>query len=110
MEEKFKGLSYGEVWDMLDNCKNPDKKNGYQINCTFGVEFDNEPNNDGSPIGEHKYSTGFWFYTHHSKDKQKLVIHTIQLSQIQNEMINKMAEVIRDHLQSLVYLVTKNNG
>ena len=26
MEEKFKGLSYGEVWDMLDNCKNPDEE------------------------------------------------------------------------------------
>ena len=25
MEDKFKGLSYGEVWDMLDNCKNPDE-------------------------------------------------------------------------------------
>lgn len=26
MEDKFKGLSYGEVWDMLDNCKNPDEE------------------------------------------------------------------------------------
>ena len=26
MEDKFKGLSYLEVWDMLDNCKNPDEE------------------------------------------------------------------------------------
>ena len=26
MEDKFKGLSFGEVWDMLDNCKNPDEE------------------------------------------------------------------------------------
>ncbi len=91
-----------------DYIKN-DEKNGYQNNNTFGVEFDNEPNNDGSPKGEHKkeYSKGFWFYTHHSKDKQKLVIHTVQLSQIQDKMIKDMATVIREHLQSLVYLIAK---
>ena len=85
------------------NYINNDKKNGYQINQTFGVEFDNEPNSDGSPIGEHKkkYPTGFWFYTHHSKDRQKLVIHTVQLSQIQNDMIEDMANEIRDHLTKL---------
>ena len=26
MENKFKGLSYGEVWDMLDDCQNLDEK------------------------------------------------------------------------------------
>ena len=26
MNDKFKGLSYGEVWDMLDDCKNLDEK------------------------------------------------------------------------------------
>ena len=26
MEDKFKGLSYGEVWEMLDNCKNLDEE------------------------------------------------------------------------------------
>lgn len=26
MEDKFKGLSYGEVWDMLDDCTNPDEE------------------------------------------------------------------------------------
>lgn len=26
MEDKFKGLSYGEVWDMLDGCKDPDEE------------------------------------------------------------------------------------
>lgn len=26
MEEKFKGLSFGEVWELLDNCKNPDEE------------------------------------------------------------------------------------
>ena len=26
MEDKFKGLSFGEVWDMLDDCKNLDER------------------------------------------------------------------------------------
>ena len=26
MEDKFKGLSYGEVWEMLDECQNLDEK------------------------------------------------------------------------------------
>lgn len=26
MEDKFKGLSYGEVWELLDDCKNPDEE------------------------------------------------------------------------------------
>ena len=84
-----------------------DETSGFRINETFNIEFDNKVGEDGSPQGEHKYSKGFWFYTHHSKDKQKLVIHTVQLSQIQDEMIKDMAKVIRDHLQSLVYLIAK---
>lgn len=40
MEEKFKGLSYGEVWDMLDNCKNPDEEiEIYQKMVELSEEF-----------------------------------------------------------------------
>ena len=40
MEDKFKGLSYGEVWDMLDNCKNPDEEiEIYQKMVELSEEF-----------------------------------------------------------------------
>ena len=40
MEDKFKGLSYGEIWDMLDNCKNPDEDNEiYQKMVELSEEF-----------------------------------------------------------------------
>ncbi len=75
-----------------------DETNGFRINETFNVKYDNEIGEDGHQQGEHKYSKGFWFYTHHSEEKQKLIIHTVQLSQIQCEMIKDMAKVIRKHL------------
>ena len=40
MNDKFKGLSYGEVWDMLDDCKNLDEKiEVYQKMVELGEEF-----------------------------------------------------------------------
>ncbi len=40
MDDKFKGLSYGEVWDMLDNCKNPDEEvEIYQKMVELSEEF-----------------------------------------------------------------------
>ena len=40
MEDKFKGLSYGEVWDMLDDCKNLDEKiEIYQKMVELSEEF-----------------------------------------------------------------------
>jgi len=79
-----------------------DETSGFRINETFNVEYDNEILEDGHRQGEYKkYPKGFWFYTHHSKDKKKLVIHTIQFSQIHGKMIKDMASVIRDHLDHL---------
>ena len=40
MEDKFKGLSYGEVWDMLDDCKNLDERiEIYQKMVELSEEF-----------------------------------------------------------------------
>ncbi|MBO4841514.1 MAG: tetratricopeptide repeat protein [Bacteroidaceae bacterium] len=40
MEDKFKGLSYGEVWEMLDDCQNLDEKiKVYQKMVELGEEF-----------------------------------------------------------------------
>ena len=40
MEDKFKGLSFGEVWDMLDDCKNLDEKiEVYQKMVELSEEF-----------------------------------------------------------------------
>lgn len=40
MEDKFKGLSYGEVWKLLDNCKNPDEEfEIYQKMVELSEEF-----------------------------------------------------------------------
>ena len=40
MEDKFKGLSYGEVWEMLDDCQNLDEKiEIYQKMVELGEEF-----------------------------------------------------------------------
>ena len=79
-----------------------------QINDTFGVEFDEQLNREGVPIGWHKSENGkLWFTTHHSKDKHKLVIHTWQFSlrctkrEDREWLINEMASVIRDHLDHL---------
>lgn len=40
MEDKFKGLSFGEVWDMLDDCQNLDEEiEIYQKMVELGEEF-----------------------------------------------------------------------
>ena len=40
MEDKFKGLSYGEVWELLDDCKNPDEEiEIYQKMVELSEEF-----------------------------------------------------------------------
>lgn len=79
-----------------------------QINDTFGVKFDDELNDKGVPKGWHKSGKGkLWFTTHHSKDKQKLVIHTWQFSlrytkrEDREWLIDEMASVIREHLDHL---------
>lgn len=74
-----------------------DKKRGFFINNTFGVEY------DGDPKGKHNdYTRGHWFYTHHSENGKKLVIHTRQLSCLFDySFIEDMAKEIEDHLTKL---------
>jgi hypothetical protein len=79
-----------------------------QINDTFGVKFDDELNNKGVPKGWHKSGNGkLWFTTHHSKDKQKLVIHTRQFSlrytssEDREWLFKEMGNIIKDHLDQL---------
>ena len=74
---------------------------GFLINNTFGVKYDIETGSQDKPNGEHKdkYKSGHWFYTHHSDDGKKLVIHTRQLSNLFDyRIIDDMASIIRDHL------------
>ena len=64
-----------------------------EIDDTFHVTFSKR----------YDYSTGNWFCTHYDDTNPKrLVIHTRQLSNgVSYEMIDKMASVIRDHLDHL---------
>ena len=58
MEDKFKGLSYGEIWDMLDNCKNPDEEiEIYQKMVELSEEFVGELEDELSscPINTHYF-------------------------------------------------------
>lgn len=58
MEEKFKGLSYGEVWDMLDDCQNLDEKiEIYQKMVELSEEFIWELEDElcSCPIDVHVY-------------------------------------------------------
>lgn len=67
-----------------------------EIDEIFGVRY------DGDETGRFIYSNSNWFFTHHSPDKKRLVIHTRQLSMaVKDELINGMGEVIRKHLDSL---------
>lgn len=74
-----------------------DKERGFLINNTFGVKF------DGKEKGEHKEKArGHWFFTHHSDNGEKLVIHTRQLSFLFNySLIEHMANEIKVHLTKL---------
>ena len=74
--------------------QNQGEGNKRQIDNTFGVEY------DGDTEGKHYYSKSNWFYTHHGKSNQKLVIHTRQFSQnIMNKLIDDIAKEIRKHLK-----------
>ena len=75
-----------------------DKKRGFLINNTFGVKF------DGESKGVHKEETrGHWFYTHHSDNGEKLVIHTRQLSFLFDKkyFLMHIANEIKEHLKKL---------
>lgn len=77
---------------------------GFLINRTFGVKYDIEASSNGKPDGEHndKYKSGHWFYTHHSDNGEKLVIHTRQLSNLFDySILEDMAKVISAHLTNL---------
>lgn len=67
-----------------------------QIDETFAVRYDKERD---CRIGGPVYEKGQWFYTHHSEDGKRLVIHTRQLSQYYNDlMLQDMAKIVRWHL------------
>lgn len=67
-----------------------------QIDETFAVRYDKERDcHIGGPV----YEKGQWFYTHHSENGKRLVIHTRQLSQYCNDlMLRDMAKIVRWHL------------
>lgn len=80
------------------------EEQGYLINDTFGVEFDIKTGKYDKPIGDHKdgYKSGHWFFTHHSYDGKKLVIHTRQLSNLYDyRIIDDMVVEINGHLKKL---------
>lgn len=67
-----------------------------EINNVFGVTY------DGDKSGKHEYSRGNWFYTHHSEDGSKLVIHTRQLSNsVSSKLLEGIAEKVREHLNRI---------
>lgn len=81
-----------------------DEERGFLINNTFDVRYDIENDSTGKPKGEHKdkYKSGHWFYTHHSENGEKLVIHTRQLSNLRDyQLIDDMATVVKEHLDHL---------
>ena len=66
-----------------------------QIDNTFDVTYDT--------YGEHRIISpkgkAYHFWTHHSSDGKRLVVHTRQLStDIPSNMIEKLAETINAHL------------
>lgn len=80
-----------------------DAKNGYLINRTFDVVYDDILEENGRIFGEHKDEiSGHWFYTHHDKEGEKLVIHTRQLSNLRSyNIIDGIADEIHAHLEKL---------
>lgn len=65
-----------------------------EIDNVFDVTY------DGDDTGKYVFTKQNWFFTHHNSDKSKLVIHTRQLSaNVKNEMLEKISEIIREHLQ-----------
>lgn len=72
-----------------------------QIDNTFDVKCGNK---NGEPDGKYTNdSKKKWFYTHYSTDprKSRLIIHTGQVSQYDGKLWDKMAEIIKDHLDYL---------
>ena len=66
-----------------------------QIDDTFSVEYIDVKNVD---YNGHQYR----FWSHYSKDKKKLVIHTRQLSgAIPDIFLESMAKVIKEHLEKV---------
>lgn len=73
------------------------EEGNWQINDTFDVTFDEVD-------GAHTYpsSKTNWYFTHHSKDGKRLVIHTRQLSQnCMNQLVSDIAEEIKKHLEKI---------
>ena len=109
----FKGSQFIQSFPVIllacgDYISNQGEGADRQIDNAFDVEFDDELNEKGVPKGWHEREKGkLWFTTHHSKDKQKLVIHTRQFSlrytnkEDREWLIKKMADVIRGHLDHL---------
>lgn len=76
-------------------CSNYIKNNDdvREIDDIFQVTY------DGDEYGKHWYSKGNWFFTHHSKDRSRLVIHTRQLSaDVKDELLKDLGKTIREHL------------
>lgn len=80
-------------------CGNYLRNDGYngiwEINCIFDVTFDKDN-------GQHYTSPGNCFWTHHSADGSRLVIHTRNLSSgVNRNMLIEMGCVIHEHLERL---------
>ena len=75
--------------------KNDD--NNREIDDTFQVTFDEN--------GKHHYDACNWFFTHHSADGKRLVIHTRQLSNsVKPELLEDMRKEINVHLDKIKVL------
>lgn len=74
-------------------------ENVREIDDIFGVTY------DGDEKGKKIYTSANWFYTHHSEDGRRLVIHTRQLSaNVLNDMLQEMGEIIWKHLKNVGYM------
>lgn len=74
-------------------------ENVREIDDIFGVTY------DGDEKGKKIYTSANWFYTHHSEDGRRLVIHTRQLSaNVLNDMLQEMGEIIWKHLKNIGYM------
>ena len=55
--------------------------------------------------GKHHYDACNWFFTHHSADGKRLVIHTRQLSNsVKPELLEDMRKEINVHLDKIKVL------
>lgn len=75
-----------------------DIKEEREIDTIFDVTFDQE---DGVHVNSDS-KVDYTFYTHYSKDRRRLVIHTRQLStSVSDEFLRDIAVVVREHFESL---------